>query len=351
MSEEALVSQKKKQKTIMLVIAAVIIVVAAIVAVVIITSGRKERKLKRELSAANTFLAELDYESAISAYKRAIEIDELNVEAYKGLIEAYCAIEDYENAAHTAQLAYEKTANEDFLALYEAIMQIINGSGAGESAEVTPDAPEVESFDYEIHDHSNPISYEKYEGPELAPPLYLYPEITIDYIPEYETIEDSYRNDNSFTRYYRIFEGEVLEDGTRTGSTASYRSEHYNAAGELEQVRITIPTDIEPFDKMEVTFRPDGSIETMNLYIKGSSLVDAFYYGANWDHREENQLCEYSWYEQTKYDWGTCKIRHRYHNDGSLVWIEEGHYYDGRGMEELYIDENGQVINYYDGRN
>lgn len=87
------------------------IIVAVVAAVVIILGGSKGRTIKRELNLAEKYVTELDYESAIAAYKKVIELDSKNVEAYIGIINCYRTIDDIESAFEWAEKGYDATSD------------------------------------------------------------------------------------------------------------------------------------------------------------------------------------------------------------------------------------------------
>ena len=61
----------------------------------------------RSLNLGNKYLLSEDYESAISAFSKAIEIDSMNAEAYVGRGDAYKAQGDYVSAWSDYETAQE----------------------------------------------------------------------------------------------------------------------------------------------------------------------------------------------------------------------------------------------------
>lgn len=87
--------QKKNNKKLFFIILGLILAIATITAVVITTSSNSPKnRLKRLLNEGNKYLSELNIESAIASFSKAIEIDPHNVNAYLGLADAYCAQAD-----------------------------------------------------------------------------------------------------------------------------------------------------------------------------------------------------------------------------------------------------------------
>ena len=82
---------KKKQVGIIL---GIIVVIIAIVAGIIVISNKSapSRELSKALDLGNKYLTELNYEEAVIAFNRAIEIDPMNVDAYVGVADAYIGL-------------------------------------------------------------------------------------------------------------------------------------------------------------------------------------------------------------------------------------------------------------------
>lgn len=116
-------------------IVAILAIVIVVAAVGIAVNRFDTKKLTEQLELGQKYLLELDYENAIVAYNKAIEIDPMSVEAYMGLADVYCAKaekaareEDYNNALLCYQQAldalqsgYDATKDET---LQEKMQQI-----------------------------------------------------------------------------------------------------------------------------------------------------------------------------------------------------------------------------------
>ncbi len=85
---------KKKSKRLLVFGVTVFLAAVSIMAVLIAQSSSPERRLRKQLESAERYLAELDYEQAIVAYRSAIEIDPKNEAAYVGLVDTYIAWAD-----------------------------------------------------------------------------------------------------------------------------------------------------------------------------------------------------------------------------------------------------------------
>jgi Mg-chelatase subunit ChlD/flagellar basal body-associated protein FliL len=95
--EEQLSTKKKKHRFFIPLAIAIFILFSAICATVYVT-GSEGFKLKRQLSLGEKYLSEMEYEKAVAAFTKAIEIEPKCMEAYLGLADAYLGLGDDDNA-------------------------------------------------------------------------------------------------------------------------------------------------------------------------------------------------------------------------------------------------------------
>lgn len=121
-----LVSRKSSKKLLPIGVG-IFAVIIAVAVIITISISRDGHEYNNNIRAAEKYITELDYASAISTYKAAIAIDPSIVDAYLGLIDVYCKLaevernhEDYDTA-----LAYYETA-------LTAIQDGINNTGVSE---------------------------------------------------------------------------------------------------------------------------------------------------------------------------------------------------------------------------
>ena len=69
----------------------------------------------KNLDLGNTYLLEMDYDSAVTAFSRAIKIDEMTPDAYIGRGDAYIALGDYAKAWADYEKAEELSGRHDIL--------------------------------------------------------------------------------------------------------------------------------------------------------------------------------------------------------------------------------------------
>lgn len=90
-------------------------VVVGIVLIMIIPMMKKnyiQKQYQEQMDLGNRYLLEQDYEAAIVAFSKAIEIDPRQAESYLKAAEAYAGVGDYENAVLVLQQGYEFTGDE-----------------------------------------------------------------------------------------------------------------------------------------------------------------------------------------------------------------------------------------------
>ena len=116
----------KKNKLLWIVIPAAGVLIAAvvIVAVVLVSGQMKEDKYYEQLKTAQNYMADMDYDKVIEAYKAAIDLQPDNAQAYMELAEVYIEMGDYHEASYTAELGYLKTKDEKLTTLSERITQL-----------------------------------------------------------------------------------------------------------------------------------------------------------------------------------------------------------------------------------
>lgn len=72
--------------------------IAAAVVVIVVNVNQSGNDLQTQLDLGRKYVSELDYENAIIAYEKALEIDPYCSEAYFGLSEGYLALGQQDKA-------------------------------------------------------------------------------------------------------------------------------------------------------------------------------------------------------------------------------------------------------------
>lgn len=116
----------KKNKLLWIVISAAGVLIAAvvIVAAVLVSGQMKEDKYYEQLKTAKNYMADMDYDQVVEAYKAAIELQPENAQAYMELAEVYIEMENYYEASYMAELGYQRTKDENLTKLKERIAEL-----------------------------------------------------------------------------------------------------------------------------------------------------------------------------------------------------------------------------------
>lgn len=106
---------KLKYKKILIVAILLLLAVAGTITILTVTSGDKVQQASKQLSLGEKYLSELEYENAIIAFNKVIEIEPMNMKAYIGLAAAYEGLGQTEDAMEVLEAAIIiiKDTNED----------------------------------------------------------------------------------------------------------------------------------------------------------------------------------------------------------------------------------------------
>lgn len=101
------------------------ILLLAVIGAMIAFRGGSSKNLAAQLDLGNRYLEDMDYEQAVVAFTKAIQIDPMSVEAHLGLVEAYIRSGEFEEALEAAKKGYELTKDAR---LKEKVDMIESGS-------------------------------------------------------------------------------------------------------------------------------------------------------------------------------------------------------------------------------
>ena len=104
----------------------------------------------RNLNLGNKYLLSQDYENAITAFSKAIDIDDMNADAYIGRGEAYKAIGDYASAWDDFNKAQALSGDMELLTKYFGKTEITVVSGNGEEVDGAAIKLEGETHSYNL---------------------------------------------------------------------------------------------------------------------------------------------------------------------------------------------------------
>ena len=102
-------NKKKNNKKLIIIIA---IALLALIVGGIFLFGGKGKSLEHYLDLGDKYLDEANFDEALAAYDKALEIDDMCVEAYLGKIEVLIRTEKFDEALEVAKEGYDKTGDE-----------------------------------------------------------------------------------------------------------------------------------------------------------------------------------------------------------------------------------------------
>ncbi len=126
-----------------LLLAGVIALVMVLIGIVLIPSTARFSRIRDQLALGERYLAEFDYESAILAYEKVLEIDPKNVEAYIGLAQAYIASGDNDTAIRLLQEGFGLTGDRRLEEMLRAIGADIPDANGDEAPSWSREDPVV----------------------------------------------------------------------------------------------------------------------------------------------------------------------------------------------------------------
>ena len=101
-----------KKNIIIIIIATLIALGVGGTAAAVGISNAPANRVSRYMGAAERYLSEMNYEQAIIEFQRILEIDPMNADAYLGMVEAYIALGDIDNAIETLRTGLEQTGDD-----------------------------------------------------------------------------------------------------------------------------------------------------------------------------------------------------------------------------------------------
>ena len=116
-------AKKKKSKGKLIAIIAVVcaVIIGAAAAVFIIMSQNNGNELSDQISLGEKYLSEENYDDAIDAFKKAIELEPNDPELYKKLADSYIGKGDIEGAIQALEEGYSKTKDESLKTRLEVL--------------------------------------------------------------------------------------------------------------------------------------------------------------------------------------------------------------------------------------
>lgn len=105
-------------------IAAAVALILAVFLIPVIKQRNMQKRFEEQMDLGNRYLLEQNYEAAIVAFSKAIEIDPRQAESYRKMAEAYVGMGDYEKAILTLERGYQYTGEESLKEYQEEVLQM-----------------------------------------------------------------------------------------------------------------------------------------------------------------------------------------------------------------------------------
>ena len=122
-------------KALLAIVSVALVCAAAIITTVILLNTSPAIKTENYLNSAAKYLIEMDYEQAIIAFDKVLEIDPMNVEAYLGKAKALLEMDENEKAHTLLKEGYSKTGSELIFEMLKSInpTEIFSGDSSDDS--------------------------------------------------------------------------------------------------------------------------------------------------------------------------------------------------------------------------
>ena len=137
--EKAAGKKSSKGKIIAIIIVICAVIIAAVVTVIVIAAVSSGAAAREQLSLGDKYMKNEEFDEAIVAFNKAIEIDPNNADAYSKLADAYLAVGNTSEAVRTLQQGYERTNSGDIkskldeLSVKTGVDAMIEGAAIKES--------------------------------------------------------------------------------------------------------------------------------------------------------------------------------------------------------------------------
>ncbi len=138
--EKAAGKKGRKGKIIAVIAIIAVVLIGAVISLILIFSGGStQAQAKEQISLGEKYLQDEDFDEAIVAFRKAIDIDPNNADAYVKLAEAYRAVGNYSEAVKVLQKGYDRIKSPQLQSELEkygakaGLDALIDGAAAVES--------------------------------------------------------------------------------------------------------------------------------------------------------------------------------------------------------------------------
>ena len=119
---------KKKKILPIIIISAVVLAAVVALLIYILAIAVPKQEYKKAIEAGERYLTDLDYDNAVLAYEKAIEINPKGKEGYLGLADAYIGLTEYTKALSTLNTGYTITQDQEIWDKMHEVKKLIEES-------------------------------------------------------------------------------------------------------------------------------------------------------------------------------------------------------------------------------
>ena len=137
--EKAAGKKSSKGKIIAIIAVICAVIIGIVTAIIIVAVSGANAEAREQLSLGDKYMKNEEYDEAIVAFSKAIDIDPNNAEAYTKLADAYLAVGNHDQAVKTLQAGYDRTHSGDIknrldeLSVKVGLEALIDGAAVKES--------------------------------------------------------------------------------------------------------------------------------------------------------------------------------------------------------------------------
>ena len=288
-------AKSKKTKTILIIsiIAACILVIGAAAVIILINTLNHHTQYSDQLSLGEKYLSVENYDEAIKALKKAIEIDPNNPEPYLLLADAYIGKGDYANALAVLQQGYEITADPDIkkkLSVVRVLSDTFEQSSDSVSSESSLQESSVQESSQPVS--SQPESSDESSVPDILATVYFRaPEYWKDAYAHVYDENHTYNDDSGIAMTLidpdtHLYECIILNDisynnplivfTTKTeGLRASRRSSPKSGGFEMEDGKTYVHDSYEEESSVQKSSQQESSVQESSVQEKSNQESSA----------------------------------------------------------------------------
>ncbi|MBQ9460723.1 MAG: leucine-rich repeat protein [Clostridia bacterium] len=153
MKEKAAGKKGSAGKKIAIIAVLIAVIIGAVLTIILVIAGSKNSQAVREqMSLGEKYMSDEDYDEAIIAFEKAIEIDPNNIDAYKKLAEAYKAVGNYTGSIRALRRGYERTGNGELKSLLDEYTLTFGLENSIKDAKVSENGS-INGLTYTIYDN------------------------------------------------------------------------------------------------------------------------------------------------------------------------------------------------------